>query len=67
MMVFDDSDTGEKPLRAELRTLNFKPRMTSKNFLRTLARMFPVRDSRAAVAKSENKNSKWRNDIVLSI
>ena len=65
MMVFDDSDTGEKPLRAELRTLNFKPRMTSKNFLKTLARMFPARDSCAAVAKSENKNSKWRNDIVL--
>ena len=63
MMVFDDSDTGEKPLSAELRTLNFKPRMTSKNFLKTLARIFPARDSRAAVAKSENKNSKWRNDI----
>ena len=66
-MVFDDSDTGEKPLRAELRTLNFKPRMTSKNFLKTLACIFPARDSRAVVAKPENKNSKWRNYIVLSI
>lgn len=41
MMVFDDSDTGEKPLRAELRILNFKPRMTSKNFPKNPGAHFP--------------------------